>query len=116
MVQYAPVIPGNLTKSQITYCVERRLDLVHREVGKPVGEGRSAGEEGGANPVRGGAEAEVEARLFTYVGRSEPQARATVDFEWIHNELRRICGGPPVAAATRDQLSARIEAVRGLTS
>ena len=35
---------------------------------------------------------------------------------WIHNELRRICGGPPVAAATRDQLSARIEAVRGLTS
>ena len=35
---------------------------------------------------------------------------------WIHNELRRICGGPPVAAATRDQLSARIEAVRDLTS
>ncbi|TGD89019.1 DEAD/DEAH box helicase [Mycolicibacterium sp. CH28] len=34
----------------------------------------------------------------------------------IHNELRRICGGPPVAAATRDQLKARIEAVRGLTS
>jgi superfamily II DNA or RNA helicase len=34
----------------------------------------------------------------------------------IHNELRRICGGPPVAAATSDQLKARIEAVRGLTS
>jgi superfamily II DNA or RNA helicase len=33
---------------------------------------------------------------------------------WIHNELRRICGGPPVAAATTDQLKARIEAVRGL--
>jgi superfamily II DNA or RNA helicase len=32
----------------------------------------------------------------------------------IHNELRRICGGPPVAAATTDQLKARIEAVRGL--
>jgi superfamily II DNA or RNA helicase len=32
----------------------------------------------------------------------------------IHNELRRICGGPPVAAATSDQLQARIEAVRGL--
>ncbi len=31
---------------------------------------------------------------------------------WIHNELRRICGGPPVAAANRDQLQARIEAVR----
>ncbi|MCG5432245.1 DEAD/DEAH box helicase [Mycobacterium sp. MYCO198283] len=32
----------------------------------------------------------------------------------IHNELRRICGGPPVAAATSDQLQARIEAVRSL--
>ncbi|BBX18938.1 hypothetical protein CRI77_02165 [Mycolicibacterium duvalii] len=33
---------------------------------------------------------------------------------WIHNELRRRCGGPPVAAATREQLQARIEAVRVL--
>ncbi|MCT7658601.1 DEAD/DEAH box helicase [Mycobacterium deserti] len=32
----------------------------------------------------------------------------------IHNELRRLCGGPPVAAATTDQLKARIEAVRTL--
>jgi superfamily II DNA or RNA helicase/plasmid stabilization system protein ParE len=31
---------------------------------------------------------------------------------WIHNELRRRCGGPPVAAATRDQLQERIVAVR----
>jgi superfamily II DNA or RNA helicase len=35
---------------------------------------------------------------------------------WIHNELRRLCGGPPVAAASSDQLMARIEAVRGLTA
>ena len=34
----------------------------------------------------------------------------------IHNELRRICGGPPIAASTTDQLRARIEAVRGLQS
>ena len=33
---------------------------------------------------------------------------------WIHNELRRICGGPPVAAATGDQLKARIAAVHTL--
>ena len=33
---------------------------------------------------------------------------------WIHKELRRICGGPPMAAATSDQLKARIEAVREL--
>jgi superfamily II DNA or RNA helicase len=31
---------------------------------------------------------------------------------WIHKELRRICGGPPMAAATSEQLKARIEAVR----
>ena len=33
---------------------------------------------------------------------------------WIHNELRRICGGPPIAAATTDQLKERITAVRTL--
>ncbi|MCE9514980.1 MAG: DEAD/DEAH box helicase, partial [Mycobacterium sp.] len=30
----------------------------------------------------------------------------------IHNELRRICGGPPVAAANGEQLQERIDAVR----
>ena len=35
---------------------------------------------------------------------------------WIHNELRRLCGGPPVAAATSEQLQERIVAVRGLTA
>jgi superfamily II DNA or RNA helicase len=34
---------------------------------------------------------------------------------WIHNELRRRCGGPPVAAATTAQLQDRIEAVRKLS-
>jgi superfamily II DNA or RNA helicase len=33
---------------------------------------------------------------------------------WIHNELRRICGGPVTAAANSDQLTARIEAIRTL--
>lgn len=33
---------------------------------------------------------------------------------WIHNELRRLCGGPVVAAANSEQLAARIEAVRTL--
>ncbi|RWA18469.1 hypothetical protein MBRU_04435 [Mycolicibacterium brumae DSM 44177] len=33
---------------------------------------------------------------------------------WIHNELRRRCGGPPVAAANREQLQERIEAIRTL--
>lgn len=33
---------------------------------------------------------------------------------WIHNELRRITGGPPIAAATTQQPKARIDAVRQL--
>jgi superfamily II DNA or RNA helicase len=33
---------------------------------------------------------------------------------WIHNELRRICGGPVLAAANSEQIAARIEAVRTL--
>ncbi|PRC49035.1 hypothetical protein C6A85_76800, partial [Mycobacterium sp. ITM-2017-0098] len=33
---------------------------------------------------------------------------------WIHNELRRRCGGPPIAAATREQLQQRIDAIRVL--
>lgn len=31
---------------------------------------------------------------------------------WIHNELRRVCGGPPVAAANGEQLAKRIENLR----
>src|SRR6202012_6159178 len=34
----------------------------------------------------------------------------------IHNELRRLCGGPPVGAAPTEQLAARIEAVRRLSA
>ncbi len=35
---------------------------------------------------------------------------------WIHHELRRRCGGPPTAAATREQIQARIEALRQLST
>jgi hypothetical protein len=30
----------------------------------------------------------------------------------IHAELRKACGGPPLAAATGDQIRARIRAIR----
>ena len=36
------------------------------------------------------SDAEVEARLFSYVGRSEPATRAAIDFNWIHSELGRV--------------------------
>ena len=36
------------------------------------------------------SDAEVEAKLFTRLGCSEPAQRASLDFEWIHRELGRI--------------------------
>ena len=33
----------------------------------------------------------------------------------IHNELRRVCGGPATASATADQLHARIAQLRRWT-
>jgi superfamily II DNA or RNA helicase len=35
---------------------------------------------------------------------------------WIHSELRRMCGGPPVAAANTEQLGERIENLRSWRS
>jgi transposase len=35
------------------------------------------------------SEAEVEAKLFVHIGRSEPDVRSAVDFPWVHRELRR---------------------------
>jgi transposase len=35
------------------------------------------------------SDAEVEARLFKQLGRHEPKARAPIDFEWVHRELRK---------------------------
>src|SRR4051812_7053462 len=35
------------------------------------------------------SDAEVEERLFHQVGRNEPLARAPIDFNWVHMELRR---------------------------
>jgi transposase len=34
-------------------------------------------------------EAEVERRLFKQLGRNEPSARAPIDFNWVHREMRR---------------------------
>jgi transposase len=35
------------------------------------------------------SDAEVESRLFRHIDRNEPNARAPIDFVWVHRELRR---------------------------
>jgi hypothetical protein len=44
----------------------------------------------GWEQVRPLSDAEVEARLFKQLGRNEPAARAAIDFDWVHHELRRV--------------------------
>lgn len=36
------------------------------------------------------SDAEVESRLFKLIGRSEPSARAPIDYKWVHGELGRV--------------------------
>jgi hypothetical protein len=52
----------------------------------------------------------LRATAFTLV--SATHHRTGKSHGWIHNELRRVCGGPPVAAANGDQLQERIENLR----
>ncbi len=97
-------IPGLLDADQMRDLLRRRqeeqLDRRSKVVGAPV-------------PVTThGQLRELRHELNALV--SAAHHRLGKPHGWIHNELRRICGGPPVAAATSDQLRARIVAVRQL--
>lgn len=94
-------IPGLLDPEQMRDLLRRRQDeqLAARAVN--------------AEPVtRHGQLRDLRRQLNALV--SAAHHRTGKPHGWIHNELRRICGGPPVAAATSDQLLARIAAVREL--
>lgn len=95
-------IPGLLDAAQMRELLRRRQD-----------EQLSARSTAGAAPITPhGRLRELRRELNALV--SAAHHRLGKPHGWIHNELRRICGGPPVAAATAVQLEQRIEAVRGL--
>ncbi|HEY9263018.1 MAG TPA: ATP-dependent helicase, partial [Mycobacterium sp.] len=96
-------IPGLLDTAQMRDLLRRRQEeqLTKRTVDGVV-----------PRPSTHGQLRELRKELNTLV--SVAHHRTGKPHGWIHNELRRICGGPPIAAATTDQLKARIEAVRGL--
>lgn len=95
-------IPGLLDAAQMRELLRRRQD-----------EQISARSAAGAAPATPhGQLRELRRELNALV--SAAHHRLGKPHGWIHNELRRICGGPPVAAATAVQLQQRIEAVRGL--
>ena len=101
-------IPGLLDAEQMRDLLRRRQD---EQLTKRTAE---AAVSGGPPPARTthGQLRELRRELNTLV--TITHHRTGKPHGWIHNELRRICGGPPVAAATTEKLNARIEAIRGL--
>jgi superfamily II DNA or RNA helicase len=96
-------IPGLLDAAQMRDLLRRRQD---EQLSKRTASGDVP------RPSTHGQLRELRRELNTLV--SIAHHRTGKPHGWIHNELRRICGGPPIAAATTDQLKARIEAVRTL--
>lgn len=96
-------IPGLLDSDQMR-------DLLRRRQEEQLTRRTASGEPPPVTPY--GQLRELRQELNTLV--SLAHHRLNKPHGWIHNELRRICGGPPVAAATSDQLQARIAAVRTL--
>ena len=96
-------IPGLLDTDQMRDLLRRRQD---EQLSKRTATGEAP------RPSTHGQLRELRRGLNTLV--SLAHHRTGKPHGWIHNELRRVCGGPPVAAATTDQLKARIEAVRSL--
>jgi superfamily II DNA or RNA helicase len=98
-------IPGLLDSAQMR-------DLLRRRQEEQLDKRTAAG---GAVPVRStthGQLRDLRRELNALVTLAHH--RTGKPHGWIHNELRRICGGPVVAAANSDQIAARIEAVRAL--
>ncbi|KHO25024.1 DEAD/DEAH box helicase [Mycolicibacterium setense] len=101
-------IPGLLDASQMRDLLRRRQD---EQLTKRTAEAAVSGGPPASRTTHGQLR-ELRRELNALV--TIAHHRTGKPHGWIHNELRRICGGPPVAAATTDQLKARIEAVRDL--
>ena len=105
-------IPGLLDADQMRALLHRRQD---EQLQKRAAAGQAVAPAPG--PMSGsmhGQLRELRRELNTLV--SIAHHRTGKPHGWIHSELRRRCGGPPIAAATRDQLKARIVALRQLNS
>ena len=83
-------IPGLLDAEQMRDLLRRRQE---EQLDQADGVGRGA-----AGPSTHGQLRELRRELNALV--SIAHHRTGKPHGWIHNELRRICGGPPMAAAT----------------
>jgi superfamily II DNA or RNA helicase len=105
-------IPGLLDVDQMRALLHRRQD---EQLQKRAATGQAAPAPGhSTSGAMHGQLRELRRELNSLV--SVAHHRTGKPHGWIHNELRRRCGGPPIAAATRDQLKERIVAVRQLNT
>jgi len=106
-------IPGLLDAEQMRDLLRRRQEEQLTRRSRAVGDIASGTASPlGSRPSTHGQLRELRRELNALV--SIAHHRTGKPNGWIHNELRRICGGPPIAAATTDQLKSRIDAVRTL--
>jgi superfamily II DNA or RNA helicase len=103
-------IPGLLDVDQMRALLGRRQD---EQLQKRAAAGHAAPVPSASGAMHGQLR-ELRRELNSLV--SVAHHRTGKPHGWIHNELRRRCGGPPIAAATRDQLKERIVALRQLNS
>jgi superfamily II DNA or RNA helicase len=101
-------IPGLLDAEQMRALLHQRQDEQLRR------RAASGDQAPAGRPSMHGQLRDLRRELNTLV--SATHHRTGKPHGWIHNELRRRCGGPPIAAATREQIQARIEALRQLNS
>ncbi|MET0700853.1 MAG: DEAD/DEAH box helicase [Mycobacterium sp.] len=98
-------IPGLLDATQMRDLLSRRQD---EQLQKRTASGEAA-VPGPVNTTHGQLR-ELRRELNALVAATHH--RTGKPHGWIHNELRRVCGGPPIAAANSVQLKERIDAVR----
>ena len=106
-------IPGLLDADQMRALLHRRQDEQLQKRAAQQTSSAPVGPPGAPASVHGQLR-ELRRELNSLV--SIAHHRTGKPHGWIHNELRRRCGGPPIAAATSDQLKARIDAMRQLNT
>ncbi|CAM3120981.1 DEAD/DEAH box helicase [Mycobacterium intermedium] len=104
-------IPGLLDAEQMRALLHRRQD---EQLRKRKAQLSQQGQAEAAPLTTHGQLRELRRELNALV--SIAHHRTGKPHGWIHNELRRRCGGPPIAAASREQVQARIEALRQLNA
>jgi superfamily II DNA or RNA helicase len=103
-------IPGLLDADQMRALLHRRQD---EQLQKRAASGHTSAASVASGSMHGQLR-DLRRELNTLV--SATHHRTGKPHGWIHSELRRRCGGPPIAAASRDQLQERIAALHKLNA